>query len=94
MPTQPTSPHFLPVGPRQGWGWTPWFVVLLGAAIIGSVFTYLATQDEIWLMALGAPALVLLVLLVLVWTFPRGRGDGEGEGGVAADEPTPGPPTA
>lgn len=82
----PTTPQFLPVGPRKRWGWTPWFVVLLGAAVIGSVFTYLATDDEMWLMALGAPAVALLVILALVWTFPRGHSD-DGDGG----EPWPSP---
>jgi len=61
------DPHFVPVIPPSPWRWTPWFVVLLGAAIVGSVVAYLVTEDHFWLLAVGIPAVTLLCILSVVW---------------------------
>ena len=67
------EPDFIPIVPPPRWGWTPWLVVLLGAAIIGSVVAYLVTEDDIWFMALGIPAIVLMGILAVVWIVLSGK---------------------
>jgi hypothetical protein len=61
------EPDFIPVIPPRRWGWTPWLVVLLGGTIIGSVVAYLVYENDVWLLALSAPAFGLLVILAIVW---------------------------
>ncbi|MBA4187686.1 MAG: hypothetical protein C0467_06660 [Planctomycetaceae bacterium] len=89
-PANPPPPDFLPVIPPQRWGWTPWLVVLLGGCVIGSVVAFLVTEEVIWLMALGIPALTLLGILAMVWTVVGIRGRNQHEDGELHEEPPSG----
>lgn len=68
-PANLPQPDFLPIVPPRPWSWTPWFVFLLGAAIIGSVVADLVTQEVLWVFAIGIPALALLGMLAVVWVI-------------------------
>ncbi|WP_439629737.1 hypothetical protein [Gemmata sp.] len=68
-----SDPHFIPVDRGDPWRWTPWLVFLLGAAAMGSVVAYLLTWDDLWLLAVGAPALGLIALTALRWILASGR---------------------
>lgn len=73
VPGEASDPHFVPVDRGNPWRWTPWLVFLLGAAAMGSVAAFLLTEDFVWLLAVGSPALGLIAVIALRWILASGR---------------------